>query len=105
MFFEREIEILNIICRSGTSLTSADIIDAGNRLSQSTVQVVLRKLLAQGYIEVAEARYSGNVLSRAYQVTPKVKEAGLTQLSDYTNKMAYIIGADKAEKILDIIMT
>lgn len=69
MIHPRELEILNILWNSDTALTSSDIVAAGNRLSQSTVQAVLRKLLTNGLVAVEGMTHSGNVLSRTYKPT------------------------------------
>ena len=69
MIHPRELEILNILWNSDVALTSADIIEEGNRLSQSTVQAVLRKLLNEGLVQVEGVTHSGNVLSRTYKPT------------------------------------
>jgi len=66
MIHPRELEILNILWNSKEALTSSDIIAKGNRLSQSTVQAVLRKLLKEGLVQVEGVTHSGNVLSRTY---------------------------------------
>lgn len=69
MIHPRELEILNILWNSDVALTSSDIIEEGNRLSQSTVQAVLRKLLKDGLVQVEGVTHSGNVLSRTYKPT------------------------------------
>ena len=69
MIHPRELEILNILWNSEEALTSSDIVEAGNRLSQSTVQAVLRKLLKDELIQVEGVTHSGNVLSRTYKPT------------------------------------
>lgn len=104
MLHEREIQILNILSGSEEAMTSADIVEAGNRLSQSTVQVVLRKMLGQGFIETHEVKYSGNVLSRAYRPTDKVKSEAAQQVADYVSQMGNIIGVEKAKQIEDILL-
>ena len=74
MIHPRELEILNILWNSDTALTSSDIVEAGNRLSQSTVQAVLRKLLKEELVEVEGVTHSGNVLSRTYRPTEASRE-------------------------------
>lgn len=104
MLFEREIQILNILCSQEDSMTSADIVEAGERLSQSTVQAVLRKLLKQEFVETKEVRHSGNVLSRAFGPTDKVKAEAAQQAADYVKQMANIIGVEKAKQIEEILL-
>lgn len=73
----RELEILNILWGTNKPMTSMDIIEHGSRLSQSTVQAVLRKLLKEGLIEVTGNTHSGNVLCRLFKPTEASKEAVL----------------------------
>jgi len=74
MIHPRELEILNILWNSDEALTSSDIVEAGNRLSQSTVQAVLRKLLKDGLVLVDGVTHSGNVLSRTYKPAESSRE-------------------------------
>lgn len=74
MIHPRELEILNILWNSEKALTSSDIVEEGNRLSQSTVQAVLRKLLKDGLVTVEGVTHSGNVLSRTYRPTEASKD-------------------------------
>lgn len=69
MIHPRELEILNILWNSNKAMTSSDIVEEGNRLSQSTVQAVLRKLLKDGLVQVEGVTHSGNVLSRTFKPT------------------------------------
>ncbi len=85
----RELEVLKILHASEQPLTSTQIVRAGEELTQSTVQAVLRKLMANGMIEVQGVTHSGNVLSRTFGATEKSKEI-LTQrfldsYKDYKN--------------------
>lgn len=60
------------------------IVNSGAELTQSTVQAVLRKLLANELVEVQGVTHSGNVLSRTFGPTAKSKDV-LTEkfLQDY----------------------
>lgn len=80
----RELEVLKILHESSRALTSTEIVNAGAGLTQSTVQAVLRKLLAAEMVDVQGVTHSGNVLSRTFGATEKSKEI-LTQkfLNDY----------------------
>ena len=85
----RELEVLKILHASEQPLTSTQIVRAGEELTQSTVQAVLRKLMANGMIEVQGVTHSGNVLSRTFGATENSKEI-LTQrfldsYKDYKN--------------------
>ncbi|MCM1118696.1 MAG: MarR family transcriptional regulator [bacterium] len=80
----RELEVLKILHESSRALTSTEIVNAGAGLTQSTVQAVLRKLLAAEMVDVQGVTHSGNVLSRTFGATERSKEV-LTQkfLNDY----------------------
>lgn len=80
----RELEVLKILHESSRALTSTEIVNAGVGLTQSTVQAVLRKLLAAEMVDVQGVTHSGNVLSRTFGATEKSKEI-LTKkfLNDY----------------------
>lgn len=87
----RELEVLKILHESSRALTSTEIVNSGAELTQSTVQAVLRKLLASGLVEVQGVTHSGNVLSRTFGATEKSREV-LTQkfLLDYKSFHAVI---------------
>ena len=80
----RELEVLKILYDSSRALTSTEIENSSTELTQSTVQSVLRKLLANELVEVQGVTYSGNVLSRTFGPTAKSKDV-LTDkfLQDY----------------------
>ena len=85
MIHPRELEILNILWNSEEALTSSDIVEAGNRLSQSTVQAVLRKLLKDELVQVEGVTHSGNVLSRTYKPTEASRDVITKQfVSNYS---------------------
>ena len=58
----RDLDILNLLWESSTPLTASEILKKNNELTMNTIQAVLRKLLRNGYIEVADVVYSGTVL-------------------------------------------
>lgn len=70
----RELEVLKILHESERALTSTEIVNSGDELTQSTVQAVLRKMLAAELVEVQGVTHSGNVLSRTFGPTAKSKE-------------------------------
>ena len=80
----RELEVLKILHESERALTSTEIVNSGAEFTQSTVQAVLRKLLANELVEVQGVTHSGNVLSRTFGPTAKSKDV-LTEkfLQDY----------------------
>ena len=75
----RELEVLKILHENERALTSTEIVNSGEELTQSTVQAVLRKLLAAELVEVQGVTHSGNVLSRTFGATSKSKEV-LTEM-------------------------
>ncbi|MDE6517087.1 MAG: hypothetical protein K2L18_04465 [Acetatifactor sp.] len=85
----RELEVLKILHASEQPLTSTQIVRSGEELTQSTVQAVLRKLMANDMIEVQGVTHSGNVLSRTFGATEKSKEIlaqrFLDSYKDYKN--------------------
>lgn len=91
----RELEVLKILLDNDRALTSTEIVKGGVELTQSTVQAVLRKLLAAELVEVQGVTHSGNVLSRTFGPTKKCREV-LAQkfLDDYRAFRTIISKAD-----------
>lgn len=91
----RELEVMKILHENDRALTSTEIVNCGAELTQSTVQAVLRKLLAAELVEVQGVTHSGNVLSRTFGPTEKSREV-LTQkfLDDYKAFRTIISKAD-----------
>lgn len=94
MINPRELEILNILWNSEEPMTSSQIVNAGNVLSQSTVQTVLRKLLKAKLVEVTGVTYSGNVLSRTYKPSEASREVILQKFVDDYNGFRNIISKE-----------
>lgn len=91
MLNPRELEILNILWSSEVSMTSVDIIEQGHRLSQSTVQAVLRKLLKAGLVEVTGSTHSGNVLSRLFKPTEESREVIKNQFVESYTAIEHVV--------------
>jgi predicted transcriptional regulator len=91
MIHPRELEILNILWNSDKALTSADIVEEGNRLSQSTVQAVLRKLLKDELVLVEGVTHSGNVLSRTYRPAEASRDIITQQFVDNYSGISSIV--------------
>ena len=64
---KRDLDVLNILWESDDPKTAAQIVKAGPELTMNTVQAVLRKLLKNKLVEIAEIVYSGTVLTRSYK--------------------------------------
>lgn len=78
----RELDILNILYRTGEPMIVAEIVNSKHGLTQSTVTAVLRTLLQNGLVEVAGIGHSGKVLSRAYRPTMKAKQTILDYFTE-----------------------
>ena len=91
MINPRELEILNILWNSEEPMTSSQIVNVGDMLSQSTVQTVLRKLLKAKLVEVTGVTYSGNVLSRTYKPSETSRDVILQKFVDDYNGFRNII--------------
>lgn len=63
---KREMEIMSILWESDKPLVASEIAKKGENLTINTVQALLKKLMNQKYIKVADIVYSGTVLSRCY---------------------------------------
>lgn len=63
----REQDVLEVLWNGEKPMTASEIVGANPDLTMNTVQAVLRKLLGQKIIEVADIVYSGTVLSRSYR--------------------------------------
>lgn len=94
MINPRELEILNILWNSEEPMTSSQIVNVGDMLSQSTVQTVLRKLLKAKLVEVTGVTYSGNVLSRTYKPSETSRDVILQKFVDDYNGFRNIISKD-----------
>lgn len=99
----RELEVLKILHESERPLTSTEIVNSGAELTQSTVQAVLRKLLANDLVEVQGVTHSGNVLSRTFGATEKSKVV-LTEkfLQDYKSFRSIISMQTAVAGMLDM---
>lgn len=86
---KRDMDILNILWNSQSPMTAAEITNAKDELTINTVQAVLRKLLKQELIEVADIVYSKTVLCRSYRAAVSSKEAALSrfinEMRQYSN--------------------
>ncbi|MGN1146647.1 MAG: BlaI/MecI/CopY family transcriptional regulator [Acetatifactor sp.] len=78
----RELDVLDILWKAEAPLTSTDIVNGGQGLTQSTVIAVLRKLLKADLVEVSGVTHSGKVLSRTYRPTETSKQVLLQNFID-----------------------
>lgn len=100
---QRDLEILRILLTSDEPLTSTQIVRIGEStgLTQSTSQVVTRKLVAAELIEVRGITHSGNVLCRQFGATEKAKEV-INQrfIESYRNYSNILSPRDAVEAML-----
>lgn len=66
---DREYEIMQILWNSQTPLLASEIVKKNEKLSINTVQVALRKLLAQNYVQIADVLQTGKGLGRTFLPT------------------------------------
>lgn len=85
---KRDMDILNILWNSQNPMTASEITNARDELTINTVQAVLRKLLKQDLIEVADIVYSGTVLCRSYRAAVSAQEVTLSQLVNMTQQFS-----------------
>lgn len=81
-FTKRELDILNILWESKEPLTTSQITQVCPELTINTVQATLRKLLKNGFIEVADIVHSGTVLCRRYRPTESQSSFVTTQFKE-----------------------
>lgn len=99
----RELDVLNILWKSGQPMTSTDIVNEMRGLTQSTVIAVLRKLLKDNLVEVCGVTHSGKVLSRTYRPTEESREVIMNNFAtDYANFKNVISLSDICAAILHV---
>ena len=76
-----DLDILSVLWDSEKPLTASEIVAANPALNKNTVQPVLRKLLKNELVQVADIVYSGTVLSRSYIPSVSREEVSLYRLS------------------------
>jgi len=92
---QRELDVLNILWRSGEPMMATDIVNAKLGLTQSTVTAVLRKMLTEGLVEVVGVAHSGRVLSRIYQPTEKSKEVILNHFLELYERFKDVVSKEE----------
>lgn len=103
MLNPREFDILNILWSADREMTSTDIADEMDGLTQSTVLAVLRRLLKGGFVDIVGVTHSGKVLSRTYRPTEKSKEILLDSFLELYSSFANIVEPELiASKILEL---
>lgn len=99
----RELDVLNILWKTGIPMTSTDIVNEMKGLTQSTVIAVLRKLLKDNLVEVCGVTHSGKVLSRTYSPTEASREVIMNNFAnDYASFRNVISKSDLCAAILHV---
>ena len=79
---------MDILWNSSTPLTASEIISQNNELKIPTVQAVLKKLLNENFVVVADIGYSGTVLSRRYKAIITADEYANTQYASLSKSLS-----------------
>ena len=98
MLHKKELEVLNIIAsKDGEPVTSSEISRNYNKLSQSTVQAVLRNLLKNKIVRVVGKIHYNNekVACREFIITDKAKNEVKDQAVDFLNSIDSIISVEE----------
>ena len=101
----RESQIMTILWNSERPLSAAEVVAIAPELSKNTIQIVLKKLLTLGYVEVAGFTYSKNALTRTFKPIIEQSENLIGTLSekkalDVTK--AYISKSESLEELEEI---
>jgi len=97
MLSNRDKDILEALWNSPTPLTASEIVQSNSELRTTTVQTVLRKLLNNNIVEVADIVHSGTVLSRRYKPVVSADEYAASQFYELGKKIS------KANLILHLL--
>lgn len=100
---DRDLDILRIMWEHCDSMTASEICKQDESLSMNTVQAVLRKLLKEKFIAVADIVYSGTVLSRSYKTVITEEEFAVKQMTlDYKEYGRNLDKSSLVAALLDI---
>ena len=101
---KRDMDVLNILWESDEPKTATMISKSGDGLTMNTTQAVLRKLLKDKLIKVADIVYSGTVLTRSYEPVISQEKFWLQKLvADYREISSKVSKADIVAALLDTI--
>lgn len=101
----RESQIMTILWNSERPLSAAEVVAIAPELSKNTIQIVLKKLLTLGYVEVAGFTYSKNALTRTFKPIIEQSEYLIGTLSEKTAHevaKAYVAKAENAEELEEL---
>lgn len=99
---KRDLEVMTILWSGEGSKTASLIVKENSELTMNTVQAVLRKLLKDKLIKVADIVYSGTVLTRSYEPVISQEKFWLQKLvADYKEISTKVSKADIVAALLD----
>lgn len=99
----RELNILSILWKADSPMTSTNIVNQQGGLTKNTVIAVLRKLVEKQLVEVAGITHSGKVISRTYRATEKSRKAIMDNFVCYYSHIENVIAkSDLCAVILEI---
>ena len=99
---KRDLEVMTILWSGEGSKTASLIVKENSELTMNTVQAVLRKLLKDKLIKVADIVYSGTVLTRSYEPVISQEKFWLQKLvADYQEISTKVSKADIVAALLD----
>lgn len=101
---KRDLEVMTILWSGEGPKTASLIVKDNPDLTMNTVQAVLRKLLKDKLIKVADIVYSGTVLTRSYEPVISQEKFWLQKLvADYREISSKVSKADIVAALLDTI--
>ncbi len=101
---KRDLEVMTILWSGEGPKTASLIVKDKPDLTMNTVQAVLRKLLKDKLIKVADIVYSGTVLTRSYEPVISQEKFWLQKLvADYREISSKVSKADIVAALLDTI--
>ncbi len=99
---KRDLEVMTILWSGEGSKTASLIVKDNPELTMNTVQAVLRKLLKDKLIKVADIVYSGTVLTRSYEPMVSQEKFWIQKLvADYQEISNKVSKADIVAALLD----
>ncbi|MCX4327585.1 MAG: BlaI/MecI/CopY family transcriptional regulator [Lachnospiraceae bacterium] len=100
---KRDLDVMTILWGSEEPETASMIVRNNPNLTMNTVQAVLRKLLKDNFIKVADIVYSGTVLTRSYKPMVSQEDFWLQKIiSDYNEIRQKVSKADVVDALLRI---
>ena len=101
---KRDLEVMTILWSGEGPKTASLIVKDNPDLTMNTVQAVLRKLLKDKLIKVADIVYSGTGLTRSYEPVISQEKFWLQKLvADYREISSKVSKADIVAALLDTI--